>query len=262
MSTASARGRVGSRFEADEEVDGGSVVSFAATRSGNSKKSKVTPSKKRTAREVGSDEETLRLGSDAETLGAEECCYLCEQYFKANEEKKKFNGKFFHKKCHAVTRCFRRQLQGLELQDFDGNMLDYPDDFKEKVQPLIKSVSGVRDATALKRAKHYKVTAKTTSKDDVAQKPLLSRPRFYRYHKQWDGWDRAKSNAVFDEKLAGQLGAQYVFCCIQFGNWDTRKSYILYIYIILYIHTYLYYSPSSLKSPGSSRIFCLASAPL
>ena len=87
MSNASARGRAGGRFEADEEVDGGSVVSFVAARSVTSKKSKITPVKKRTALELDRDAETLRLGgSDAE---GDECCYLRCEYFKANEEKKK-----------------------------------------------------------------------------------------------------------------------------------------------------------------------------
>ena len=55
------------------------------------------------------------------------------------------------------------------------------------------------------------VKSKHVIKDNVKQKLLLSRARFYRYHRQWDGWNRDKCNAVFDQKLSQQLGVQYYF---------------------------------------------------
>ena len=69
------------------------------------------------------------------------------------------------------------------------------------------------------------VTEKHTTKDDVAQKLLLTRARFYRYHKQWDGWSRDKCDAVFDEKLAEQLGVQYDFMLYsawKFGHYKNK----------------------------------------
>ena len=208
MSTVGARVRSRSRFEADEEVDGGSVrsVSVAAARSVTSKKSTPTPTKKRLASEISNDD----LDSDevgGSVRGAEVWgCYLCESVIEAREDKRKWKGKFFHKACFAATRCCRRQLTGQELRNFDENMLDEPENFRGKCLPLVVSATQTRDPAIRKKAKQSHIAEKRKIKDEVAQKLLLNRNRFYRFHKDLDGWGRGKCDEVFDEKLAEQLG--------------------------------------------------------
>lgn len=224
MSTAGSKR---SRFEADDDVDGQSVGTIATVHPPSygscfRMRSKTTPTKKRSALDAGLDD--LEGGDEDEEMEGACKCYLCDHVIGARQGKQKFNGKFFHKECHNAVRCCRRQLSGQELKDFDGNMIDYPENLKEMCLPLVKAAAGTRDPAARKKAKHFHVTEKHKTKDDVAQRLLLTRNRFHRHHKQWDGWPREKSDRVFDDKLAEQLGLQYYFCCIQLGNRVFIKS--------------------------------------
>ena len=201
--------RVGSRRgrgEADDEdLDGGSVVSMVGARSSvSSKKPRPTLTKKRSSLDLGYDD--LDGGDEGEEQHDGEKCYLCNNVIGAREEKKRFNGLVFDKRCHAAVRCCRRQLNGVELRSFDANMLDDPENFREMCCPFKRPEGGTRDPRVRKKPKQFQVRENHKITDDVDQKLLLNRNRFYRHHKRWDGWGKAKCDAVFDEKMEEQLG--------------------------------------------------------
>ena len=213
-SDAGRRARASGRDDLDEDIDADctSVMSRAVSRgcaSAVSKRSKISGASKKS--KVQASE-----GLDApETAEENPMCGLCETPIDEDEDggvENKFQGYLFHKPCYNAVRCRRRQLVGQDKKDFDANMVNDPDDFRQQVLPLvIKKGMSTRDAGARRMAKVKIVKSKHNKKDNVKQKLLLSRPRFYRYHKQWDGWNRDKSNAVFDQKLSQQLGVQYNF---------------------------------------------------
>ena len=167
-------------------------------------RSKTTPTKKRSALDAGLDD--LEGGDEDEEMEGACKCYLCDHVIGARQGKQKFNGKFFHKECFAATRCFRRQITGQELRNFDENVLDEPERFRLRCFPLVVSATQTRDPAIRKKAKQSHIAEKRKIKDEVERKLLLSRKRFYRFHKDLDGWGRGKCDEVFDEKLAEQLG--------------------------------------------------------
>jgi hypothetical protein len=199
--------------EVDEDIDadcesvmskpvsrtGASSVGRRSRHSAGSKKSKVQPSEGVAVPE----EEEGRL-----------MCGLCEEQIMEEDgcDHLTLNGYMFHPACKNAIRCRRRQLKGQDRNDFDKNMVEYPWDFRQQCLPLVvKKGQSLRDAGARKVARIKTVKSKHTIKDNVSQNMLLSRTRFYRYHKTWDGWGRDKCNAVFDQKLSQQLGVQYYF---------------------------------------------------
>ena len=213
QSEAGRRARASGRDDLDEDIDADctSVMSRAVSRgcaSSVGKRSRISGASKKSrvqASEV-----------DAPMLAEENpMCGLCETPIDEDEDggvENKFQGFLFHKRCFNAVRCRRRQLVGQDKKDFDANMVSYPWDFRQQVLPLVvKKGMSMRDAGARRMAKFKTVKSKHVIKDNVKQKRLLSRAGFYRYHRQWDGWDRDKSNAVFDQKLSQQLGVQYYF---------------------------------------------------
>jgi hypothetical protein len=198
--------------EIDEDVDGDceSVMSKAISGKASSvgkrsrltagsKKSKVQPSEGFAGPEE--EEENLMCGLCEEQITEEDGC-----------DYRTLNGYILHPACKNAVRCRRRQLKGQDKKDFDTNMVDSPWDFRQQCLPLVvKKGQHLRDAGARKVARIKTVKSKHTIKDNVSQNMLLSRTRFYRYHKTWDGWGRDKCNAVFDQKLSQQLGVQYYF---------------------------------------------------
>ena len=214
QSEAGKRARASRRDDLDEDIDADceSVMSRPVSRgcaSSVSKRSKISGASKKS--KVQASE-----GLDApETAEENPMCGLCETPIDEDEDggvENKFQGYLFHKPCFNALRCRRRQLVGQDKKDFDANMVDYPWDFRQQVLPLVvKKGMSMRDAGARKVAKFKTVKSRHVIKDNVKQKLLLSRARFYRYHRQWDGWNRDKCNVVFDQKLSQQLGVQYYF---------------------------------------------------
>ena len=213
QSEAGKRARASRRDDLDEDIDADceSVMSRPVSRgcaSSVSKRSKISGASKKS--KVQASE-----GLDApETAEENPMCGLCETPIDEDEisVENKFQGYLFHKPCFNALRCRRRQLVGQDKKDFDANMVEYPWDFRQQVLPLVvKKGMSMRDCSARKMAKVKTVKSKHVIKDNVKQKLLLSRARFYRYHRQWDGWNRDKCNVVFDQKLSQQLGVQYYF---------------------------------------------------
>ena len=210
QSEAGKRSRASREFEVDEDIDDGceSVMSKPVSRGGASKRSRYSAGSKKS--KVQPSEGLAAPDEEEENL----MCGLCETPItEAHEcDHKTLSGFMFHPRCKNAVRCRRRQLTQKDRKEFDANMVDKPWIFRGECLPLVlKPGQSVRDIHVRNKIKSKTARDKHTIKDNVSQKLLLTRPRFYRYHKQWDGWNRDKSNAVFDSKLSQQLGVQYYF---------------------------------------------------
>ena len=210
QSEAGKRSRASREFEVDEDIDDGceSVMSKPVSRGGASKRSRYSAGSKKS--KVQPSEGLAAPDEEEENL----MCGLCEEPITEADDcdHKTLSGFMFHPRCKNAVRCRRRQLTQKDRKEFDANMVDKPWIFRGECLPLVlKPGQSVRDINVRNKIKSKTARDKHTIKDNVSQKLLLTRPRFYRYHKQWDGWNRDKSNAVFDSKLSQQLGVQYYF---------------------------------------------------